>query len=231
MKRKDVFWGLLFILAAVLIIVNQFGFFTGISVFDIAFTVLLVGVIIKSIMYLNFWGILFPIAFLCIIYAEPLNITDFTPWPVLLVALLFSIGLSLLFQKQCWGHLVFHHNNTCSSTRSELDENVVNCYANFGECIKYIDSTNFERADIKCSFGSVKAYFDNAQIPSGNADIYMDVSFGDCVLFIPKTWKVVNDVNVFLGDMKEHGRIIDSASPTVTLHGNLSFGDAKIIYV
>lgn len=231
MKRRDVFWGLLFIVAAVLIIVNQFGFFTGISMFDIVLTVILAGIIIKSIMYINFWGILFPLAFLCIIYAKQLDITSFTPWPVLLTALLFSIGLSLIFQKHCWSHHCFHHNHTCSSTRSEENDNTVNCYANFGECIKYVNSESFERADIKCSFGTVKAYFDNAQIPSGNADINLDVSFGDCQLYIPRTWKIVNDANVFLGDINENGRTVDSASPIVTLHGNVSFGDAKIIYV
>ena len=235
MKKKDVFWGLLFILAAALIVLNQFGIFPGVSMFELVATVVLGGIIIKSIMDIHFWGVLFPLAGICIIYAEEWNITDFTPWPALLTALLCSIGLSLIFNRpNSW---VFHslhsrHDNVFSSNViNDQDDNVINCSTCFGETMKYVNSDNFERANIKCSFGEVKVYFDNALIPSGKADIYLDVSFGETQLFIPKTWRIVNDVHVFLGDMKEKNRSIGVDSPIVTIHGNISFGDAVIFYV
>lgn len=233
MRKKDVFWGLFFILAAVLIILNQFGFLAGISMFDIVATVILAGIIIKSIRYVNFWGILFPLAFICILYAKEWNITNFTPWPVLLTALLLSVGLSLIFRRShCFGACHFHHDNSFGSkVINEQDDNVINCSTSFGECMKYINSDNFEKANIKCSFGDIKVYFDNAQIPSGSADIYLDVSFGDAVLFIPKTWKVVNDVHVSLGNVDEKGRNTGADSPVITIHGTVSFGNAQIIYV
>src|SRR5687768_9405147 len=110
MKKREFFWGLLFILAAALIILNQFGFFTGVSMFELVVTVFLGGVIISSVKHLNFWGILFPLAAICIIYAEEWNITDFSPWPALLSALLLSIGLSILFQRN---HFWKHHDHHC----------------------------------------------------------------------------------------------------------------------
>jgi predicted membrane protein len=118
-----------------------------------------------------------------------------------------------------------------SSVINEQDDTVVNCTTSFGESIKYVNSDAFERANIKCSFGEMKVYFDNALIPSGKADIYLEVSFGEAVLYIPNTWKVINDVHIFLGDMDNHNRTINTDSPVVTIHGNISFGDAKIIYV
>lgn len=240
MKRKEAFWGLLFILAAVLIILNQFGSFAGISMFDIIAAVILGGIMIRSIMDINFWGILFPAAFICIIFADELNITRFTPWPALLTAFLLSMGLSILFRRPHF--FIYHHHNHghwqkdwdhsfSSNVVNEQDNNSVECSVSFGESIKYIKSDNFEKADIKCSFGEVKVYFDNAQIPSGKADIYLDLSFGDVQLFIPKTWRVVNEVHVFLGDMDEKNGSISTGFPVVTLHGNISFGDASIIYV
>ncbi len=233
MKKKDVFWGLLFIVAAVLIIVNQFGIFAGISMFEIVASVILVGIIIKSVQYINFWGILFPLAGICIIYAEELNITDFTPWPALLTALLCSIGLSMIFQRPAfWGFHHFPHDHVFSSSVvNEQDDNVVNCSVSFGESMKYVNSDNFERANIKCAFGELKVYFDNAIITSGKADIYLDVSFGEASLFIPKTWKIINDVHVFAGDLGEKNRNIGSDAPVVTIHGNISFGASNIIYV
>lgn len=235
MKKKEIFWGMLFILAAVFIIMNQFGFLAGVSIFEIVLTVILGGIIIKSIMHLNFWGILFPLAFLCIIYADELNITKFTPWPALLTALLLSIGLSMIFQKQCCHMHHFHHNhheaNFSSNVINEQDDNIVNCSANFGECLKYVNSDHFERANVSCSFGEVKVYFDNAQIANGKADIYLDVSFGNAELYIPRNWKVINDAHAFLGNIDEKNRNNNTDAPVVTIHGSISFGNAEIIYV
>lgn len=231
MKRNNVFWGMLLILAAVLIILNQFGFFIGISIFDIVVTIIMTGLIIISIRKINFWGILFPLAIIGIIFSEELNITEFTPWPALLTALLLSIGFSLLFNRN--GFFIFEvhgKNGFGSNVVNEQDSNVVNCSTTFGECIKYVNTENFEKAYVKCSFGEVKMYFDNARIPSGKADIYLDVSFGEAVLYIPSTWKVVNEVHVFFGDMDRRQNPV-SDSPVVTIHGNINFGEASIIYV
>lgn len=231
MKKKDIFWGLIFILAAILIVVNRLGFFTEISIFEIVVTIILIGIIIKSIIHVNFPGILFPIAFLCIIYAKEWNITNLTPWPVLLTALLGSIGLSMIFKKQnCWNH--HHcHNEHFSEVIDQPDDNVVNCSVSFGSSMKYINTDNFEKANIKCSFGAMKIYFDNAIISSGYADIYLDVSFGGVELYIPRTWKIENEVNTSLGALDEKNRKIDSDSPVVTIRGNISFSGVEIIYI
>lgn len=231
MKKQNMFWGLLLILAAVLIILNQFGFFPKVSVFDLVLTVIMVGIMIVSIRKINFWGILFPLAIIVIIYTEELNITGFTPWPVLLTALLFSLGLSLVFKRD--GLFFIHFDgkgNFGSNVVNEQDSNVIDCSASFGECIKYVNTENFEKANIKCSFGTIKMYFDNAKIPSDKADIYLDVSFGDVILYLPSTWKIVNDVHVFCGDM-DNRQYVGTDSPVVTIHGNISFGDTKLIYV
>lgn len=232
MRKHEIFWGLLFISAAVLIILNQFGFFTGISMFDLVVTIILGGVIIKSITHLNFWGILFPLAIICILYADEWNIPDFSPWPVLLTALLLSIGFSILFKNHYfWGsHSHHNHNSFCNYTVNEKDGSIINCSTSFGECIKYVNSENFERANVNCSFGDIKVYFDNALIPSGKADLYLDISFGSAELYIPRSWRVVSKVHVFCGDIKDNGSI-NQDSPVVTIHGNVSFGDAKVIYV
>jgi predicted membrane protein len=211
---------------------NQFGFFAGISIFDIVLTVFLMGIIIISIRSINFWGVLFPLAIIGIIYAEELNITGFTPWPALLTAFLFSIGLSLIFDRHHYCFLNTRYSNSFGNrVVNEMDDNVVNCSTSFGECIKYVNSENFERANISCTFGEVKVYFDNSQIPSGKAEIYLDVSFGEVKLYIPTTWKIVNHVHAFFGDMDDMFRNNNADSPEVIINGNINFGDVKVIYV
>ncbi|NLO08534.1 MAG: cell wall-active antibiotics response protein [Clostridiales bacterium] len=236
MNKRNMFWGMLLIIAAVLIILNVFGYFPGVSIFKIVLTVCMLGIIIVSIRSINFWGILFPLAIILITFDRQLNITEFTPWPVLLVAFLISLGLSMIFNRH--NSFVFsingrNSNSFGSSVVNEQDGSVVNCSTTFGECIKYVNTEDFTRANIKCSFGDVKVYFDNAKIPSGKADIYLDVSFGDVDLFIPRTWNVVNESHAFFGDMdiSRNNNSLDPDAPIVTIHGNINFGDTSIIYV
>lgn len=232
MKKRNVFWGMLLIVAAVLIILSQFGFFAGIGMFDIIVTILMVGIIIISIRKINFWGILFPLAVILIIYKDELNVPGLTSWTILLTAFLISLGLSLVFNRSGVFYINFNGKNDFSrNVVNEQDDNIVNCSTTFGECIKYVNTENFERANIKCSFGDVKVYFDNAKIPSGRAEIYVDVSFGDVDLFIPRSWHIINETNAFFGDMDiTHNHVISDA-PVVTIRGSISFGDAKIIHV
>lgn len=231
MRKRNVFWGLLLILTAILIIMNQFGLFLGIGVFDIVLTVVMVGIIILSIRRINFWGILFPLAIIGIIFDQELNITEFTPWPILVTAFLISLGLTLIFNR--WTPFYFNtfsKNDFERTVVNEQDSNVINCSTRFGECIKYVNADNFEKAYINCSFGDVRVYFDNAKIPSGKADIYLNVSFGDAVLYIPSTWKVTSKAHVFFGDLNiRNNSLVDT--PVVTIHGNVNFGEAQIIYV
>lgn len=231
MKKRNVFWGLMLIFTAILLIFKQFGLFAGIGIFDIVLTVIMVGIIIKSIRPINFWGILFPLAIIGIIYDNQLGITNFTPWPILLIAFLISLGLTLIFNGRISFSYNFYSKNKFESTVfDEQDSKVIKCSTSFGECIKYVNSDNFEKAYVKCSFGDVKLYFDNATIPSGKADIYIDVSFGDVDIYIPGTWKVINNTHVLFGDILIKNN--DSAdAPVVTLHGNINFGDVRIMYV
>lgn len=232
MKMKDLFWGMIFVLAAVLVIVNRLGFFTEFSVLEIVVTVALAAIILKSIRKINFWGILFPVALLCCIYADAWGIMALTPGPVLLTALLGSIGLSMIFKKhKWWNHSPYHREESFSQVIDQPDGNIINCSASFGSSMKYINTPNFEKANIKCSFGAMKVYFDNAIISSGRAEINLDVSFSGVELYIPKSWNIVHEVNTSLGSVEEKNRRTDSVSPVVTITGNISFGGVEIIYV
>ena len=96
MNKKNFIWGLLFILAAVLLVLNQIGYISfKIIVFLV--TAICIFILVKSILRLNFYGIFFPAAIWLIYFDERLNITELTPIPALLTALLLSIAFSLIF--------------------------------------------------------------------------------------------------------------------------------------
>ncbi len=238
MKGEKIFWGIFFILAGVFLVIGQLGMLASVGTFKIICTIFLVAIIIKSIPKLNFTGILFPLAFICILFDKQLGLTDITPWTVLGAALLGSIGFSILFHKHY--HKMWHDRMSHKKTDFEEgfervengeDGNNIYCKSNFGSTIKYVNSDDFQYANLESSFGAMKVYFDNAIIQKGNATIELQVSFGGVELFIPKEWNVICQSSVSFGAIEEKNKNSSTGSPTVTLTGEVSFAGVTIIYI
>lgn len=236
MKKERVFWGILFILAGVFLVVSKLGFFPDVNAFSLILTFFLVVIIGKSIVHLNFVGILFPIAFICILYDNQLGITSITPWTVLMAALFGSIGLSMIFHKHVkFMHHKYYHKYNNEDYKFEKidvedDGNVV--FKNsFGSSIKYINTNKFENADLECSFAALKVYFDNATMSKENAVVRINASFSGIELYVPKSWRVDIKTNAFLGDVSEKNRNGQVITNTLTLVGDISFGGVEIIYI
>ena len=236
MKLGKIFWGLFFIVAAVFIVVSQLGYIQGVGIISLLLTVLLLAILIKGIASLEFTGVFFSLAFLGIIYDEQLGIEALTPWTLLGAALLLSIGVGMLWKPKHKHHWVHwsdrdwddeHFRETIENDSGE----VIKCDAKFSSAIKYVDSDHFQRADVNCSFGGIKMYFDNATVDNGIAEINVDVSFGGIEMYVPRTWVVENNVNTFLGGVEDKNYRNANGDVKVKLNGNLSFGGVTIIYV
>ncbi len=236
MKFKNWFWGLFFIVAACLVIVNQLGYLTEFNIFTLIASIFLIAIIIQSATHLNFAGILFPFAILGIIFAKPLGIENLVPWPILIAALFGTIGLSLIFSKSI-KDIHSHHisENECNKEHFDQiidspDESTVSCKVNFGSAIKYVNTQNFKKGFFDCSFGAMKVYFDNANIEENSAEIYLDVSFGGVELYIPKDWHLIDNISTSLAGIDYEGKSSVSTK-NVTLNGKISFSGVTIIYV
>lgn len=232
MKKERVFWGVVLIMGAIALILNKLGYFYDVNIFSILLTVVLVAIMIKSSFTMNFSGILFPIAFICIIYDEQLGITVITPWVVLISALLGSIGLSMIFNKRPKISYNKSEWKDCEYETINLeDESHIKLHTSFAGSIKYINTDKFKQADLKCSFGSMKVYFDNAVLDKGNGVVRLDSSFSGIELYIPKTWTVSDKTNVSFGGIDEKNKNQGTPDNTLTLVGNISFSGVEIIYV
>lgn len=236
MKRgKNIFWGILLILGAIFIVINKLGYFQDISVVTVIFTIVIAGALIDSIFHRSFGGILFSLAFLCILYDKPLGIEALTPWPVLAAALLGTIGLDMIFKgkKRSWSNESHRewNNEKYKEVIDEESDEWVNCDVSFSSAVKYINCTNFKKADLEVSFGSLSVYFDNAVLSGGRAMVDVDVSFGDMKLYIPKSWKVVMNLDNAFGGCKEHGTCSQSEENVLMLNGDVSFGALEIYYI
>lgn len=236
MKTKNIFWGLLFIIAAALVIAGQFGFLGGISIWTLAATCLLAITLIQSIVHKNFYGIFIPIALLYFLYQKTLALPHVSVWALLGAALLISIGFSILFKQRppAWSHSYPPPINSSSASLSTSYESLGDTpYAkvNFGEGAKYIHSDNLQTGQFYSSFGSLEVFFDQAQINPNGADIYLDCNFGTIVLSVPKSWNVVNNAKAFCGNIDIPDKPADPYAPTLRLSGNVQFGYASIVFV
>ena len=204
MKKQKIFWGIFFIVAALLIIISKLGLMPDVGVFSIFATVILLWMLIQGLKHINFYEIMFAIAFLCIIYDEPLGIEALTPWSVLAAALLFSIGLSMLFHGK---RRHYHHNTSAFGESSEQfsDEHLV-CENNFSAAIRYVNSDNFRDARLENNFGST-------------------------ALYIPKEWKVVTNLEHSFGNIDEYGSSVGSSDTTLYIQGEANFGHIELHYV
>ena len=235
-RTGNVFWGLLLVLVAVFLIVNQLGFLEDINVFSIIFAIFWVSVLIEGLTKRSFGKILFSLAFLFMIFDEQLGIKGVSNWSVLAAALLGTIGFNMIFKrkKNChFGRINMHSENHDTQNRGQnsLEGNHVFFRTVMGSAVKYVNSNNFESAFLESRFSEMKVFFEQALVQNGTANIELEVSFSDVELYFPKSWSVVNETNTVFGGLDENGRSDSTGTPVVTLTGNIKFSGVTIIYV
>ncbi|SCI90406.1 Predicted membrane protein [uncultured Clostridium sp.] len=232
MKKERVFWGIFLLVGAVFLLVSKLGYFSDINIFSLLFTILLVGILVKSVIRLSFPGILFPLAFIGIIYDDKLGITAITPWTILLAALLGSIGLSLIFNRRPkWTKVNYSWDGENTETIDIEDEGHIKLETSFGSSIKYINTDKFEYANLECSFGNMKVYFDNAIMAKENAVVKIDVSFAGMQIYVPRGWNLVNNTSVSFGAVEEKNKRDSVITNTLTIIGDVSFSGVEIFYI
>lgn len=232
MKKERIFWGVFLIIGAIFLLISKLGYFSDINVFSLLLTVCLIAIMIKSLLRLNFAGILFPIAFIGIIYDEQLGITEITPWTILVAALLGSIGLSMIFHKSSkWSKINQDWDEDEWETIDVEDGSHIKLETSFASSIKYVNTDKFEQADLRCRFGGMKVYFDNAIMHKGSAVVNIEASFSGMELYIPRTWKVDNKTNASFGGVEEKNKNNGVLTETLTLVGNINFSGVEITYI
>lgn len=237
MKRNHLFWGLFFLGCAAFLVFHQLGLLASVSVTTIIITLLIIPIMIRGIIKLEFFEILSPIALLYILYSDPLGYERLSIGSVIWATIFSSVGLSILFgrfKSKGWINSKPHYWMTGEShgeSTETLDSEYVNCLVRLGASSKYINSTQLKKAEIHCSFGGLKVYFDNAQLHSDTADVYIDASFSGIELYVPRHWNITNNISATVAGIDEKNKIYNATGPTLNLMGNISFSGVEIIYV
>lgn len=237
--------GLVFLLAALGWLAVEVGWLNfHINGLTFVVTIILAIILGSCLMRLNIFGSVFAAAFLVMLYAGPLGITKLVPWTILGVALLLSVGLSLILSpivhKQRWKKWQrrfdwddrgsqWHTPDFIDSTETN-DDSYIHINARMGDADRYIESQDFKQADIHASMADVNVYFDKAKIQGDTAIINIDGYMCDIDITLPRAWNVVNNLDPYLGGVVVKAKTGDPDQPTVYLNGRISLGDFKLLY-
>lgn len=235
-RKNDVFWGVVFILLAVLVIISEMDLIHGIGFWTIVFTVIWGATLISGIFKRDIPRILFSIAFLCIVWDEILGIENLTPWPVLLAATLGSIGFSKIFGKKdgLYEKRYFEsmHSNSGKKSTIEMESgDDIDCSVSFGSMVKYANSENLRSVYVSASFGAASIYLDKAQVPDGEVAVKIVSSFSAVQLYVPKDWKVVDTMRNAFSGIKEEGLRTGEDNVKLVLEGKADFSGVTITYI
>lgn len=228
MKKDNTFWGVLLVLAAVYIIINNLGFMPDINVTRLAVAVICVVIFFKSLARMEFGGMLFSLAVLAILFDDELRITDLTPWPVLMAALLGSIGLNMIFGNHGREHRQGKHDDWDLKGADYVSGEEIYIRARFNGYKKTISSDNFTRAKVSCKFAGMEISFDDAVIQNETAVVDLDVSFAGVEFYVPQSWRIVNETEGMFGGFDEHRAHSGETGPTLVFKGNIRFGGVEI---
>lgn len=236
-KGNNIFWGIVLILGAVLILLNSFGVYLGFGPLKLWIGIILAAALVKSIISIQVEGICFSAAFLVIIFANELGLGPVNWLQILLVAVLLSVGLNLLFGNKIKKMRREKHKNDAwahgyEQVIDDKDYDHVEVGVRCGSVVKYVDCDNFVSGNLSVSFGELVVYFDNAVIQNASAVIQADVSFGAMKLYIPKEWKVENNITSSFAGVDERGKNQwTEGGKILYLKGNASFGAVEIYYI
>lgn len=237
MKNSNIFWGIVLIAGAILMLLNSFGVYLGFGGFKLWFGIIIAAVLVNSIISLRLEGICFSAAFLIIIFAKELGVAPVNWLQILLVALFMSVGLNLIFgnkirkirreKQKDYGGMGGY-----GQVINDKDYDHVEVGVRCGSIVKYVDCDNFVSGDLSVSFGELVVYFDNAMIQNASAVIQAEVAFGALKLYIPKEWKVENNITNSFAGVDERGKSQwTEGGKILYLKGNVSFGAVEIYYI
>ncbi|WP_297630736.1 hypothetical protein [uncultured Clostridium sp.] len=211
MKKRSVFWGLLLIIASILLVLTDIKGFHLRSGLDIVVTIILLGIFIESLIKINFYGIIFPIGLTYLIYQEEFKLYKLNIIIVLLGSLLLSVGLSMIFKRNNRKMIDIFSRKEKVKLKESYD---IEAKVHLGETITYV-TNEFRDGYLESSFGAIKVYFDKSNIEGTDASFEINSLCAGVELYVPKEWQIVNGITNILSGVNEEGKYINVEKKSV----------------
>ena len=223
MKKSNIFWGIVLVCAAVLIILDGIG--TGLGFLeDLPVGKIILGAaclywLINEICKKRFSHIFFPIVFLFILFEKNLaklfsvasgNLAS--NWAVLLGALLLTIGTDMIFSK------------SYKSVNGNKGPKIM------GNSTRYIDCTTFTYEHVETHMGSCEIFFENTENYAGGGTLHIENHMGNTSIHVPADWCISVNIENSMGniDMPSSGK---TTGRGLNITGENHMGNVDIIPV
>ena len=227
--RKKSLIGLLFIIFAISIAFGELNFFPSGTIFLTLGTIILGYFIVRGLTDFDVFGTMLPAALLFIIYNKHFHFAAISTGKVIWIAILLSIGISMLFPKK----LKYSFQRKKDRFRGYTKKTETQDYSNvtFGENVRYININELDYFRSTTTFGSTNIYFEKLDTyPIKNFDLNVSISFGNLKVYVPKEWTIENNTNNFLGKVQKNSHSIGK-DVKIILNGSVTFGEVEIIHV
>lgn len=232
MKTSKLFFGLSFLLAGALLILDAVGVIAPlvgimgeVSVFAIFFGVLLIAFIVNRLFKRKFTHIFFPLAFLFMLFERNIATVAGLPstdiisnWLVLAIALLFTLGFGLLISaaKQRERSLPMSERNHAGGA--------------LGSYTVYVNSETLRPQNVENNMGSCVVHFEAPECYVGGGTLRVENNMGSMVIYVPAKWHVHTSIENNLGSVNAPARA-DNHGPLLNICGENNLGSVSIRYV
>lgn len=224
-----IFWGVLMIALAVVLILSAvgvgFGLPAGISAGEIILGLLCLSWAVRLCTGRRFTELPLPLIGMVMIFeseiATALNVEsgDLAPWWLfVLVAILLSWGLKLLFprKRRRW----FRMNANGNSLHKESTFS--------GSAVHYFDCSEHFEGSVENNMGSSSVYFTNQELYAGGSTLRVENNLGSLIVHVPGDWCVTTSIDNSLGAIKIDADLEGTGSKLLTIVGENNLGSIVI---
>lgn len=243
MKKQRWFWGILFLVAAVLLIGSQLHWFVyPFNFWNLLLTLILIVVFLKSLQALSMTGIVFSLAFLLLLYQQLLGLS-LSFWTILFAALLIDIGLSLiigpyLHRRHFRKILRIFDGQSDQIVKDQTkdddldDGETINLTGRFNSTVKYIHAKNLKTVNISTHFSDISVYFEQVASSNGQIEVYFDSAASNIDLYIPQGWQVINELSPLMSNVEsEPAADATIITGQIRLEGEMRASNLEIHYL
>ena len=211
---RSIFWGLVLVFAAVVLILDGMGvtFGAGIGLWHVLAGGILVALIIERLIRLKIAYIFFPLAFLFLLFEAPLaqalgkGDDLISNWTVLLAALLLTVGAAILAPRR--------------------DKSGAVVQGHLGNVTLYFDAADLHDCRIDGKVGRTLVYFTNKAAYDGLGVVTITENVGQITLYVPSEWGVVTTGGDNLGRIHVPPQTVAGDKPlTLSVSDNLGVVD------
>ena len=225
MRKKLV--GILLILQAALVIVQDYFIQWEISFWMLAWVVLLAILSLSSFLKRHFaLGFAYGIVALFSLNGQ-FHFLPVSNSVVIFSSILAVIGLNILFNPSSKTKNRFG----LGSTGSDANNGGNDIDVSFSTVTKYLNDQHFTHGSADVSLGQASVYFDNCHIEGSSAQFDVDVSLGSLSLYVPSDWRVHINVDNSLSAIQHQENPSNLTSKDFYIKGEVSLGNLEIIYV